>query len=88
VRERKAREFEPTIAARRECVRDPAFAREDPSVQARVRETLNLLDSLASWTDDMLRLPSSTLLRLMRLGARVQALLTRTRSKPRERDAA
>jgi len=42
---------------------------------ARVRETLHLMESLASWTDDMLRLPSSTLLRLMRLGARIQSLL-------------
>jgi DNA-binding transcriptional regulator GbsR (MarR family) len=88
VRERKAREFEPTIAALRDCVRDPAFAREDATVQARVRETLHLMESLASWTDDMLRLPSSTLLRVMRLGARIQSLLTRSRQKPRERDAA
>ena len=41
VRERKAREFEPTIVALRECVADPAFAREEPAVQARLRETLH-----------------------------------------------
>jgi DNA-binding transcriptional regulator GbsR (MarR family) len=84
VRERKAREFEPTIAALRECVADPAFGREDPAIQARVRETLHLMEAISAWTDDMLRLPSATLLRLMRLGARVQALLTRSRTRPRE----
>ena len=87
VRERKAREFEPTIAALRECVADPSFAREAPATQARVRETLHLMEAISAWTDDMLRLPSSTLLRLMRLGARIQALLGR-RAKPRERTAA
>jgi DNA-binding transcriptional regulator GbsR (MarR family) len=88
VRERKAREFEPTILALRECVADPAFAREEPAVQARLRETLHLLETLSSWTDDMLGLPSATLLRLMRLGARIQALLGRAKGKPRERRAA
>src|SRR5919205_3321365 len=29
VRERKAREFDPTVALLRDCVADPAFARED-----------------------------------------------------------
>jgi DNA-binding transcriptional regulator GbsR (MarR family) len=83
VRERKAREFEPTVAALRECVADPAFAREDPGVQARVRETLHLMESLSAWTDEMLRLPSSTLLRLMRVGARITVFLSRTKSRQR-----
>jgi len=88
VRERKARELEPTIAALRECVDDPAFAREAPAVQARVRETLHLMESLSAWTDDMLHLPSATLLRLMRLGARIQVFLGRGRAKRREAKAA
>jgi len=89
VRERKSREFEPTIAALRECVADPAFGREEPAVQERVRETLHLMEAISAWTDDMLKLPSATLLRLMRLGSRIQALLARPLgSKPRERTAA
>jgi DNA-binding transcriptional regulator GbsR (MarR family) len=83
VRERKARELEPTVAALRECVADPAFAREEAAVQARVRETLHLMESLSAWTDEMLRLPSSTLLRLMRLGARITVLLSRAKSRQR-----
>ena len=35
VRERKAREFDPTIAVLRECVADPAFAAEDAATRAR-----------------------------------------------------
>jgi len=88
VRERKAREFEPTINALRECIADPGFAREEAAVQARVRETLHLMEAISAWTDDMVRLPSVTLLRLMRLGSRIQALLSRGRAKPRERSTA
>ena len=79
VRERRAREFEPTIAALRECVADREFAREPPATQARVRDTLQLMESLSRWSDDMLSLAPATLTRLLRLGARIQALLDRRR---------
>jgi hypothetical protein len=46
------------------------------------------MEAISAWTDDMLRLPSATLLRLLRLGARIQALLPRGRTRPRERNAA
>ena len=82
VRERKSREFEPTIAALRECVSDREFGREAPDTQARVRDTLHLMESLSRWSDDMLSLAPATLTRLMRLGARIQALLDRTRRRP------
>ena len=81
VRERKAREFEPTIAALRECVADRDFAREPAATQARVRDTLQLMESLSRWSDDMLSLAPATLTRLMRMGARIQALLERTRRR-------
>jgi DNA-binding transcriptional regulator GbsR (MarR family) len=77
VRERKAREFEPTIVALRECVADRDFAREPPDTQARVRDTLHLMEGLSHWSDEMLSLAPATLTRLMRLGARIQALLNR-----------
>jgi DNA-binding transcriptional regulator GbsR (MarR family) len=87
VRERRAREFEPTITALRDCVSDPDFARQDPAVQARIRATLQLMESLAHWSDDMLRLDTGTLARLLRMGARIAALLGRER-KPRGRKTA
>ena len=75
VRERKAREFEPTIVALRECVADRDFPREAPGTQARVRDTLHLMEGLSHWSDEMLSLAPATLTRLMHLGARIQALL-------------
>ncbi len=74
-RERKAREFDPTIAALRECVADAGFAREDRGAQARIKETLALMTALSAWGDEMLRLEPATLMKLMKLGGRIQKLL-------------
>ena len=75
VRERKAREFDPTLDVLRDCVADAQFSRLDAGAQKRVRETLALMDSLSAWTAEMLALDTSTLARLMKVGSRIQALL-------------
>jgi len=75
VRERKEREFDPTTAFLRACVASREFAREDPGTQKRLRETLSLMEGLSAWTDEMLRLEIPTLKKLLKLGARVQAML-------------
>lgn len=77
VRERKSREFDPTVEVLRECVRDSGFTKLDSGAQKRVRETLALMESLSSWSEEMLGLESTTLARLMKLGAKVQSLLRR-----------
>ena len=77
VRERKAREFDPTIGVLRECVSDPSFAKESPATQSRLAETLALMEALSSWSEDMLRLDTPTLTRLMKMGDKVRALLPR-----------
>jgi len=75
VRERKAREFAPTLGVLRECVGDAQFSRLDAGAQKRVRETLALMESLSAWTDEMLGLDTTTLARLMQVGSRVRTLL-------------
>jgi DNA-binding transcriptional regulator GbsR (MarR family) len=75
VRERKAREFDPTVDMLRGCVDDPAFGKLEVAAQKRVRETLSLMESLSNWTDEMLSLETGMLTRLMKLGARVRGLL-------------
>ncbi|HEU0204909.1 MAG TPA: MarR family transcriptional regulator, partial [Burkholderiaceae bacterium] len=75
VRERKAREFDPTIGVLRDCVGDPGFAQEDAGTQLRIRETLALMESLSAWGDEMLRLEPATLMKVMKLGARIQKLV-------------
>jgi len=81
VRERKAREFDPTIGVLRECVSDPAFGREDAATRARLTETLALMEAISSWTGEMLRLDTATLTRLMKMGDKVRALLPRARKR-------
>lgn len=75
VRERKAREFDPTVRMLEACVADPEFGAEDADVRARIRETLALMSSLSSWGEQMLRLEPATLMRIMKLGSRIQKLL-------------
>ena len=75
VRERKAREFDPTVAMLRETVADPEFTNEPTDTRKRVQETLALTSSLSSWAEEMLRLEPSTLMKLMKLGSRIQKLL-------------
>ena len=75
VRERRKREFDPTVAFLRGCVESREFAREDPQAQKRLRETLSMMESLSAWTAEMLVLETTALKRLLKLGARLQALL-------------
>ncbi|MGG6463239.1 GbsR/MarR family transcriptional regulator [Solilutibacter silvestris] len=75
VRERKAREFDPTVGMLRELVADPAFAAESADVRARAKETLALMSALSAWGEEMLRLQPATLMKVMKLGGRIQKLL-------------
>ena len=81
VRERKTREFDPTVAVLRECVSNPAFAAEDAATRSRLTETLALMEALSSWSEDMLRLDTPTLTRLMKMGDKVRALLPRGKKR-------
>jgi DNA-binding transcriptional regulator GbsR (MarR family) len=77
VRERKVREFDPTVAMLRDCMSDPSFPKQDAGAQKRMRDTLALMEALSTWTDEMLALETATLARLAKLGAKVQTLLRR-----------
>jgi DNA-binding transcriptional regulator GbsR (MarR family) len=81
VRERKSREFDPTVALLQSCVADPAFASEDASARTRIRDTLALMSALSSWGEEMLRLEPATLMKVMKLGSRIQKLLREGKAK-------
>ena len=72
VRERKEREYDPTVRMLTELTSRPEFAQEPPDAQDRVRATQELMQSLGAWADEMLRLSPGTLDKVMRLGASVQ----------------
>ena len=75
VRERKAREFDPTVEMLGELVSDAGFAAEPADVRARVKETLSLMSALSAWGNEMLRLEPATLMKVMKLGGKIQKLL-------------
>ncbi len=75
VRERKEREFNPTIVALRECMASPDLAKESKAAQQRLAETLALMETLTTWADEMLRLEPATLMKLLKMGASVQKLV-------------
>ena len=72
VRERKEREFDPTTRALQAMTAMPGFEHEPPDVQDRVRDTLRLMTTLGSWSDEMLRLSPATLEKVLKMGASVQ----------------
>jgi DNA-binding transcriptional regulator GbsR (MarR family) len=75
VRERKEREFDPTIGVLRDCLDSSDLSKEDTATQQRIKETLTLMESLSTWGDQMLKLDPATLMKVMKLGAKIQNLL-------------
>ena len=49
------------------------------AVQNRVKETLALMNALSGWGDEMLRLEPATLMKVMKLGGKIQKLLRDSR---------
>ncbi|MDG0831490.1 GbsR/MarR family transcriptional regulator [Roseateles saccharophilus] len=82
VRERKEREFDPTVRLLRELSADPALAQESPALQDRLRSTMEFMQTLGSWSDEMLRLSPATLEKILRLGAQVQRFVRPAESNP------
>jgi DNA-binding transcriptional regulator GbsR (MarR family) len=81
VRERKSREFDPTIGVLSDCLADPAFAGEAKAVRRRIEDTLGLMQAMSSWGEQMLRLEPATLMKVMKLGSKIQKLLQQDAKK-------
>lgn len=75
VRERQRREIAPTVDVLRELLADPALSKDPAEARTRMRETLELLETLTAWSDEMLRLDTATLGKVLKLGARIKKLL-------------
>ena len=77
VRERQRREITPTIDVLTELLADTAINRESAEAKVRMRETLELLQTLTAWSDEMLKLDTATLTKVLKLGAKIKKLLGR-----------
>lgn len=73
---RKQRELDPTMTLLRECVLDSEQDKQTPAeVKKRIKEVLDFLETLDTWHSQIKGLPRPTLLKLIKLGAKVQKFL-------------
>jgi DNA-binding transcriptional regulator GbsR (MarR family) len=77
VSERQRRELAPTIDVLRELLADPAISKDPAEAKLRMQETLELLETLTAWSDEMLKLDTETLTKVLKLGAKIKKLLGR-----------
>ena len=74
-RERQRREIAPTIEVLQSLLADPSIGKEPAEAKLRLRETLELLQTLTAWSDEMLKLDTQTLTKVLKLGARIKKLI-------------
>lgn len=82
---RKAREIDPMVAAIREAMAnlDENDSGVSPQVKSRLHRMHDFVTTVDSWYQQMLHVPPETLMRLIRMGAKVVALLNLVGQKGR-----
>ena len=75
VKERKEREFDPTITVLRDCLDSPDIGREDPGAKQRIADALGFMEDISSWGEQMLKLEPNTLMKMMKLGNKIKELI-------------
>jgi len=68
---RRQREIDPTISVLRECLDNPDIHNEDAGTEQRIKETLEFIEVLTTWSEEMLRLQPETLMKAMGVGAKI-----------------
>jgi DNA-binding transcriptional regulator GbsR (MarR family) len=75
VQARKSREFDPTLGMLRELLAEADQGHESELFKARLAQTLELSSALSAWSEEMLRLEPKSLMKLLKLGSKVQGWL-------------
>jgi DNA-binding transcriptional regulator GbsR (MarR family) len=74
--ERKRREIDPTLSVLRECVKEAGeSASSDPQTEERLNELLYFLETMSVWYDQMRKIPTSSLLKIIKLGNKIQKVV-------------
>ena len=73
--ERQKRELEPTVQFLQELMDSPEFENENSEVKARIRDTKEFVSTLTTWSAEMLKLPTSILKKVLKLGASIKKIL-------------
>ncbi len=74
--ERKKREIDPTITLLRQCVLEcDTDKNTDIATKTRIEDTLHFMEMLDNWYEQMKDVPSSTITKLMKVGAKITGFL-------------
>jgi len=71
VDQRKKREMDPTVSTLRKCVLDAGEDGTSEEVKVRLDAMLQFGETLTLWYEQVSRLPTATLIKLMRMGSKV-----------------
>jgi hypothetical protein len=65
----------------RDCLTSPEIADESRETEQRIRDTLQFVETLTTWSDEMLRLKPDTLMKALGIGAKISQTVRRKSSK-------
>jgi DNA-binding transcriptional regulator GbsR (MarR family) len=74
---RRQRELDPTLTMLRDTLVSPDLAAEGKETEQRIRDTLQFLETLTTWSDEMLRMKPETLMKTLGLGAKISQVVRR-----------
>lgn len=73
--ERQKRELDPTVQFLQELMDSPEFEHENNEVKTRIRETQEFVETVTTWSSEMLKLPTNALKKILKLGASIKKVL-------------
>ena len=73
--ERRKREIDPTLSMLRDALMEQPSTGDDIHAQARMKQMHDLIELMTGWLADVQKMDSATLIKLMKMGAKVQKLL-------------
>jgi len=74
---RRQREIDPTLTMLRDSLMSPELTGESRETEQRIRNTLQFLETLTTWSDEMLRLSPETLMKTLGIGAKISKAVRR-----------
>ena len=85
VEERRRREIDPTISMLRNAMLEQPANAEEARVQEKMRRLHDFLEAGTSWLSEVQRIPPESVMKLLRLGAKIQQLVRGDGESPRTR---
>ncbi len=76
--ERRKREIDPTLSMLRDALMEQPSTQDDIHAQARMKQMHDLIELMTGWLAEVQKMDSATLIKLMKMGAKVQKLLEAT----------